>query len=357
VTGEGASVGAPAGGVVPFERRRVGSTSLSLPVLGFGGATLGDASGAIPETRALATIEAAYEAGIGFFDTSPWYGNGKSELRFGSVLRPRPRDAYILTTKVGRVYGRCADPVHPSQARWRGGLPFCPTFDYRREGVLRSYEQSLLRLGNPRVDALIIHDLDPGHHGSDEAVESRLSELSDGGGWRALAELKAAGEIVAIGAGVNRLGMIPKFLDRFEIDFFLLAMPYTLLNQDALDAELPLCAARGVSVVIGAPFASGILAVGPVREATYGYQAAPDDIIEKARRIAEICDRHDTPLGAAALQFPLAHPCVVSVIPGPNHPDQVAGNLDWFRRPIPPGLWADLKAAGLLRPDAPVPVA
>lgn len=354
--GEGASGATSSGVNAHWERRRVGKTNLELPAFGFGGATLGDASGAIPETRALATIEAACDAGVAFFDTSPWYGNGKSELRFGSVLRQKPREGYILSTKVGRVYRSCTDPAHPSQTRWRGGLPFCPSFDYRREGVLRSYEQSLLRLGIPRVDALVIHDLDPGHHGSEEAVERRLTELSEEGGYRALTELKDAGEIAAIGAGVNRLGMIPKFLDRFDLDFVLLAMPYTLLNQDALDAELPLCVERGVSVVIGAPFASGILAVGPVREATYGYQAPADEILDRARRIARICDRHATPLGAAALQFPLAHPAVVSVIPGPNHPDQVATNLNWFRHQVPPKLWVDLKEAGLLRPDAPVPL-
>ncbi|MFC7399308.1 aldo/keto reductase [Chelatococcus sp. GCM10030263] len=338
-----------------MQRRQIAQTTLAMPVLGFGGATLGDAGGSIPEYQALSTIEAAYAAGIDYFDTSPWYGNGKSELRFGAVLRAKPRASYSLSTKVGRVYQRCTDPDHPSQQRWRGGLPFSPTFDYTRDGVLRSYEQSLLRLGIDRIDALLIHDLDESHLGSPAAVEARLDELDAGGGFAALAALKAAGEIAAIGAGINRLGMIPKFLDRFSIDFFLVAMPYTLLNQEALDAELPLCQARGASVVIGAPFASGILAIGPVAGATYGYQPAPDPVLQKARAIKEIGERHGVPLGAAALQFPLAHPAVAAVIPGPVNADQLRANLKWMRHPIPAAFWQELKAAGLLRADAPVP--
>lgn len=336
-------------------RRRIGQTDLHVPILGCGGATLGDAEGAIPEPVALATLESAYAAAIDYFDTSPWYGNGKSELRFGAVLRSKPRASYLLSTKVGRTYARSTAPDHPAQLRWRGGLPFNPTFDYTRAGILRSYEQSLTRLGISSVDALLIHDLDEGHQGSNEAVERRLGELAKGGGFEALAALKASGEIRAIGAGVNRIGMIPKFLTRFQIDFFLVAMPYTLVNQDALGEELPLCQSRGVSVVIGAPFASGILASGPVPGATYGYKPATDETINKVRALKAICERHRIPLGAVALQFPLAHPAVVSVIPGPNSPEQVRTNLQWINTPIPAALWAELKETGLIRTDAPVP--
>ena len=336
-------------------RRRIARTALDVPVLGFGGATLGDAHGAIDEHQALATIEAGYAASIDYFDTSPWYGNGKSELRFGAVLRSKPRASFILSTKVGRVYARCTDPNHPSQARWRGGLPFSPRFDYTRDGVIRSYEQSLLRLGLRSVDALLIHDIDEGHQGGAAGVEKRLGELGEGGGYEALCRLKAAGEIAAIGAGVNRIGMIPKFLERFDLDFFLVAMPYTLLSQDALEEELPACVTRGVSVVIGAPFASGILASGAVPTATYAYQRAPDAMVDKTRRIAGICERHRVPLGAAAIQFPLAHPAVVSVIPGPSSADQVRANVKWITHPIPAAFWEELKESKLLRREAPVP--
>ena len=326
-----------------------------VPALGFGGATLGDAAGPIPEAQARDTIEEACRVGIGYFDTAPWYGNGKSELRIGAALRGVPRGAYRLSTKVGRVYARSADPSHLSQQRWRGGLSFQPRFDYTADGVLRSYEQSLLRLGLPGVDALVIHDLDEGHQGSPDAVDRSLDELSEGGGFEALASLRRSGEILAIGAGINRQGMIPRFLERFAIDFFLVAMPYSLLDQGALDLELPLCLERGASVVIGAPFASGILASGPVAGATYGYRTAPHDITETVVRMAAVCSRHGVPLGAAALQFPFGHPTVTAVIPGPNAPEQVHANLDWMSLRIPPELWDDLKREGLLRPDAPCP--
>ena len=216
---------------------------------------------ASPKSQAIATIEAAHAAGIGYFDTSPWYGNGKSELRFGHVLRTKPRNSFVLSTKVGRVHARPADPDTYTHPGWAGGLPFEPRFDYTRDGILKSYEMSLARLGLNRVEALLIHDLDPRHQKSEEGVAAGLRQL-DGGGWRALADLKARGEIAAIGVGVNLVGMIPRFLERWPIDFFLVAMPYTLLEQEGLE-ELESCAERGVSIVIGAPYASGILVRGP----------------------------------------------------------------------------------------------
>lgn len=339
----------------PFAERRIGRTELRLPTLGFGGATLGDAGGPIPEARALATVEAACQERIRYFDTSPWYGNGKSELRFGAALRGRPRESFRLSTKVGRVYARSADPSHPARLRWAGGLPFEPRFDYTRDGVGRSYEQSLLRLGLATVDALVIHDIDEGHQSGPDGVARRLDELERGGGFEALAELKARGEIGAIGAGVNRLGMIPRFLERFPVDFFLVAMPYTLVSQDAAETEFPLCLEHGASVVIGAPFASGILATGAVAGASFGYKPADEGVAGTVARIAAVCARHGVPLGAAALQFPLGHPAVVSVIPGPNSPEQVRTNLDWMRHRIPPDLWRELKHERLIRSDAPVP--
>jgi len=186
-------------------------------------------------------------------------------------------------------------------------------------------------------------------------VAARLDELDKGGGFRALQELKEAGEIKAIGAGINVTGMIPRFLERFDLDLFIVAMPYTLLNQDALDAELPRLEECGASVVIGAVFASGILATGPNNNPTYGYRPAESAVVEKTRKIEAICRRFNVPLGAAALQFPFGHPCVASVIPGPNTPDQVRTNLQWMRASIPDELWWELKSEGLLRRDAPIP--
>jgi len=339
----------------PFLRRRIGTTSFEVSQLGFGGATMGDARETVPEAQAEATIEAAIESGIRYFDTSPWYGNGKSELRFGRVLRTKPRDSFVISTKVGRVHSRPPNAdtyVHP---RWLGGLPFVPRFDYTHDAVLKSYEMSLARLGLNTVDALLIHDLDPRHQQTEDGVRRGLDQLDAGRGYRALADLKSQGEIKAIGAGVNHVGMIPRFLERFDIDFFLVAMPYTLLEQEALDGELQLCEQHGVSVVIGAPFASGILARGPVPGALYRYQPAEPEVIDKTRRIAAVCARHQVSLAAVALQFVFGHPNVVSVIPGPIRAAEVTENVASMRASVPEQLWADLKAQGLVRQDAPVP--
>ena len=246
----------------PFEKRPIGRTQLMAPRLGFGAGTLGDPFDVIAEHQADLTLEAAFAAGIDYFDTAPWYGNGKSEQRVGRVLQTKPRAAFKVSTKVGRVYRRPDDVRTFSQSRWLGGLPFDLRFDYSRDGVLRSYEQSLLRMGLNKVDALVVHDLDFKHHKTEEAVAQHLSRLDEGGGHAALLELKRNGDIDAIGVGINHVGMIPRFLARFDIDFFLVAMPYSLMDQDALDEELPLCEEKGASVVIGAPFASGILATG-----------------------------------------------------------------------------------------------
>jgi D-threo-aldose 1-dehydrogenase len=339
----------------PFETRTLGATGVLVTRLGFGGGTLGDPWEVIDEARADLTVEAAYAAGIGFFDTSPWYGNGKSEHRFGRVLRTKPRESFVLSTKVGRVYFRPEDPKSFSQARWAGGLPFDLHFDYTRDGVLRSYQDSLMRLGLTTIDALLIHDLDLRHQKTEAGVAAAFHQLEAGGGYAALAELKAVGEIRAIGAGINHTGMIPRFLERFEIDFFLVAMPYTLLDQLALAEELPLCLERGASVVIGAVFASGILARGPAEGALYAYKPAEGEVLERTRRIETICARYGVPLAAAALQFPLHHPAVASVIPGPNSPAQVRANLQHVRRAIPTDLWAELKAERLIDPAAPTP--
>jgi len=339
----------------PFERRRIGATGLEVTALGFGGATLGDGRDALPEAQAAATIDAAYQAGIAYFDTAPWYGTGKSEHRFGHVLRTKLRNSYALSTKVGRVLVRPDDPAAYEPDRWQHGLPFVVRFDYSYDGIMRAYEDSLQRLGVNTVDALLIHDLDRGYHEDEAGVQARLDQLDGGGGYRALRELKERGEIRAIGAGINVTGFIPRFLERFDLDLFIVAMPYTLLSQDALDAELPLVQARGASVVIGAPFASGILARGPDDQPTYGYQPAETEVVERTRKIAAVCARYGVPLGAAALQFPFGHPTVASIIPGPNTPEQARTNVAWMSAEIPADLWADLKRDGLLREDAPTP--
>lgn len=337
--------------------RRLGRTEVELCSLGLGGAPIGELYEKLPEDTAQQTLARSYQLGVRYFDTAPWYGHGLSEHRFGHFLRRQAREEFLLSTKVGRVYRAPAPSETVDISPWAGGLPFKLRFDYGYDAIMRSHQDSLHRLGLARVDLLLIHDLDSGYHGSDEGVDARLRELDDGAGWKALAELRSAGLIKAIGAGVNVPGMMPRFLDRFDIDFFLVAMPYTLLDQTPLDEEFPRLVERGVGVIIGAPYASGILATGPAPGATYGYAAAPPEILARTRRVEDVCQRNGVSLRAAALQFPLGHPIVAAVIPGAVSPEQAEQNVGLMQESLPPELWQELKAEGLIRTDAPVPEA
>jgi D-threo-aldose 1-dehydrogenase len=219
---------------------------------------------------------------------------------------------------------------------------------------MRSFEDSLHRLGLPRVDLLVIHDVDPGYQGDDAGVARCFAQL-EGGGIRALEELRSAGDIKGFGAGINEGPMLGRFLDRFDLDFFLVAMPYTLLDQAPLEDALPRCVERGIGIVIGSPYASGILATGPIANAKYNYAPAAPEILEKTRKIQSVCERHGVALAAAALQFPLGHPAVAAVIPGAVAPEEAARNIATMQVEIPADLWAELKREGLLHPAAPVP--
>lgn len=340
----------------PFAHRRLGTTEVTLPQLGFGGAPIGNLFDAVPDAQARATIEAAWDAGLRFFDTSPFYGRTLSEHRLGEVLRGKPRNERIISTKVGRVFYPPDDPEEfaARERNWPHGLHFEYRHDYTYDAVMRSYEDSLQRLGVNRVDALLIHDLDVMSIGSEEAVEAHFRDCADGG-IRALNELKSAGRIGAIGAGVNRLGTITRFLELMDLDFFLVASPYTLMDQPVLDDEFPACEKRGIGFVIGQVYASGILATGPVPGARYQYRLANEDELARVGKIEAVCQRHGVPIAAAALQFPLHHPLVASVIPGAFTPDQVTRNVATLQVDIPDQLWRDLKRDGLLREDAPTP--
>jgi len=340
----------------PFKQRQLGRTSVFLPQFGFGGAGLGNLFEEVAETAADDTLTAAWETGVRYYDTSPWYGRGLSEHRFGRALYCRPRDEFIVSTKVGRLFSAPRDiaAFAAGERPWSHGLHFAHRHDYTYEGVMRSFEDSLQRLRLNRVDLLIIHDLDALVLGSERLVDAHLTQLATGG-IAALQDLKAAGRIKAIGAGVNRPGTIPRFLDMLDLDFFLVALPYTLADQPVLDAEFPLCEARGVGVIIGAVFASGILATGPVAGAYYNYREPTAEEADRIRRIEAVCLKFETPLAAAALQFTLHHPAVASIIPGAIHPSQVRKNIALFRHETPDELWAELKRQGLLRPDAPTP--
>jgi D-threo-aldose 1-dehydrogenase len=330
----------------------LGTTDVAVTELGFGGASIGELFVRVSERDAQATLAAAWDAGVRYFDTAPWYGRGLSELRTGAGLRDHPRGEYRISTKVGRVLRPSAEESFDG-APWLGGSPNEVVFDYTYDGIMRSVEGSRLRLGITRFDVAFIHDLDHLYF-DPPTIDAHFRDLA-GSGWRALEELRSSGQIGAIGAGINDLGLMPRFLDIGDINAFLIAMPYTLLDQEVLDSEFPAAVERGVGFVIGAVFASGILAKGPVPGARYAYADASPEVFEKTRRIAAVCERHGVPLAAAALQFPLGHPAVASVIPGASSPAQQARNVEAFLTPIPADLWSELKQEGLIREDAPVP--
>ncbi|MBX9699271.1 MAG: aldo/keto reductase, partial [Acetobacteraceae bacterium] len=271
------------------------------------------------------------------------------------ALRQRPREEFVISSKIGRVL-RASRPGEAAPEGLRpNGLPgFVPAFDYTYDGVMRSLEQTCLRTGLSRIDVLFIHDVDFWTVRDRALLEERFRTVMDGG-YRALDELRRAGVIGAFGCGLNEADMCLRFARAGDFDCMILAGRYTLLEQAALDDFMPYAAERGVGVVIGGPYNSGIL-VGPVTDAaTHDYAAAPPALIAKARRIEAVCLRHGVPLAAAALQFPLAHPAVSAVIPGALSRSELEQNLAYFRHPIPTALWAELKAEGLLAQAAPVP--
>jgi D-threo-aldose 1-dehydrogenase len=339
--------------VSDFPRRRVGRTALELPVFGFGAAHLGELYSKVDESQSQATLAAAWDAGVRFFDTAPWYGRGLSEHRLGGFLRTRPRDEFVINTKVGRYLRRPDDPATFSTAPWTGGLPFEVVFDYTYDGVMRAYEQLLQRLALNTVDSLVIHDLDGMYHAPD-AIAHHMQQLTSSG-MKALEELKRNGEIKAIGIGNNVPGALDDALAEIDVDFAIVAMPYTLLDQSVLHTSMQRCLDRQISVVIGAPFASGILVTGSGAGAMYAYGQASPEVQAKVRGIEAVCKAHGVGMPVAALQFVLAHPAVASVIPGAARPIEVQQNVAALDVKIPAAFWSDLKAEGLLEPDAPVP--
>jgi D-threo-aldose 1-dehydrogenase len=333
-------------------RRRIADTSLELPVFGIGTAHLGELYATLPEAESQATLDTAWDAGIRYFDTAPWYGRGLSEHRLGAFLRTKPRGEFCVTTKVGRTLHRPPDPAAFDRSPWSGGLNFEVRFDYTYDGVMRSYEQALQRLALDTVDALVIHDLDRGFHGDrQDGFERQLVDS----GINALVELKKSGDIKAFGMGINNDEALENVAPLVDLDFCLVAMPYTLLDQASLKRGMSGLQKRGISVIIGAPFASGILVTGSSGPAHYAYAKAPPEVRAKVRGIEAVCAAHGVALPAAALQFVLAHPIVASVIPGAARAQEIRQNLASLAAPIPESFWSDLKAQNLIDPDAPVP--
>ncbi len=331
--------------------RPLGTTNLHVSELGFGAASLGNLYQPITDEVARATIDAALAAGFGYVDTAPYYGLGLSERRVGDGLRGRD---IVLSTKVGRLLAPDVSVRGDSERHgFRSAMPFEPVYDYSYDAVMRSWEASLQRLGLARIDILYVHDIGRMTHGDDH--DRRFAQLT-GGGLRALEELRGGGAIGAFGIGVNEVDICRDVMAEVRLDAILLAGRYTLLEQEALDDLLPACAASGTSIVIGGPYNSGILATGTKAAIPYyNYAPAPPAIVTRVAAIEAVAARHGVALSAAALQFPLAHPGVASVIPGLGDPKRVAQTLALYESDIPADFWAELKAEGLVRGDAPVP--
>jgi D-threo-aldose 1-dehydrogenase len=327
----------------PTARVRLGRGELTTTRLGLGTAPIGGLYTPVDEPRAVATVARAWDRGLRLFDTAPFYGYGSSERRVGLALAGRPRGEFVLSTKVGRLLvpggedtdETWADP--PTEAT--------PRFDFSYAAVRRSLESSLDRLGLDRVDVLLLHD--PDNH-YDQA-------LADG--YRALSDLRADGVIGAVGAGMNQAEMLTRLVREAPapgLDCLLLAGRYTLLDQAGLAELLPTCADRGVGVIVGGAYNSGLLA-DPSPGARFNYAPAPPALLERARALSRACERHGVPLRAAALQFPLGHPAVRTVLVGARSPEEVDDAVAMFAHPIPAALWADLKASGLLAEAVPTP--
>lgn len=337
----------------PTERIPLGRTGLSVSRLGFGGASIGGLFAEVDEDAAIATVRHAWDLGIRSFDTAPLYGYGASERRIGAALCDQPRDAFVLSTKVGRLVREEAEISSDADVDrqildgredtfYVRSDPVRLVFDYSADGIRRSLEESLDRLGLDRIDIALLHD-------PDEHWRASIDEA-----WPALERLRAEGVIRAVGAGMNQSAMLARFARETDMDVLMLAGRYTLLDQGALDELLPLCVERSIAVLVGGVMNSGVLA-DPRPGSRFDYAPAPPEILERARRLAEVCARHDVPLRAAAMQFPLAYPAVVSLVAGVRTPAHLDDYPAMLAHPIPAALWADLRAEGLLAADAPVP--
>jgi D-threo-aldose 1-dehydrogenase len=331
---------------------RRGDGGVAFTELGFGAAPLGNLYRAITEAEAADTLAAAWEVGVRYFDTAPLYGLGLSETRLNPFLRGHPRQDFTVSTKVGRRLEACAPDRRTGIGKFFDVPSRREVYDYSHDGILRSLEASLERLGLDRVDVLYVHDLDAFMHGSRAESDRRIQQFMLSG-YDALVRLRDEGTIRAFGGGINEWQVCEDLARRGDFDLFLLAGRYTLLEQEALASFLPLCESRGIGIVLGGPYNSGILATGPVPGAFYNYDPAPADVLDRVRRIEAVCTAHRVPLAAAALQFPLRHPAVLSVIPGAQSPAQVRANLANLAADLPAGLWSDLRTEGLLRADAP----
>jgi D-threo-aldose 1-dehydrogenase len=326
-------------------------SGLTFTALSFGGAPIGNFNGVYSDAGADAMISQAWDQGIRYFDTAPGYGNGLSEHRLGHALRGRDREELVLSTKVGRVLTPTID-APSTNGQYQEIPPFVADYDYSYDGVMRAVEQSLQRMLTDHFDALFIHDCDRYTHGS---AAPELFHQAIVSAFPALESLREQQVVKAIGFGINEADLMTEAVKATDADLCLLAGRYTLLEQDSLDELFPICEERGIGIVLGGVYNSGVLATGPTPGARFNYAPADQNILAKAGRLEEICRRHDVPLPAVALQFAYAHPAVVSACIGARNEKQQAHNAELFELAVPEELWEDLRTADLIRPDAPTP--
>jgi D-threo-aldose 1-dehydrogenase len=324
----------------PFQHVGLGKSNLVVTRLGLGGGPLAGLFSDVPEGQAIGTVRRAHEVGVKLFDTAPLYGLGKSEMCIGKAFQGVSRDSYVLASKVGRML--VPDETAP-QGEYINTPPVRAVFDYSYDGVMRSYEASLLRLKLDRIDILHIHD--PDDHW-DDAMR---------GAYPALHKLREQGAIRAISAGMNQPEMLTRFAQEADFDCFLLASCYTLLVHSALKELFPICRQKRIGIIIGAPYNSGILATGAQPGAKFSYKPAPPDILERVRKIEETCSAYNVPLKAAALQFPLGHEAVTTIIPGSRSEAELEENVRMVAYQIPADFWSELQDRDVLPRDAPLP--
>jgi D-threo-aldose 1-dehydrogenase len=332
----------------PTNLKQLPRADLRLTAVGLGCSQMGGLYRATSAREADDLFAAAWAAGVRYFDTAPYYGYTRSEHRLGALLADCPRNDYVVSTKVGRLLRPDAS-VAPGDGGWANPYPFRPQYDYSYSGVMRSFEDSQQRLGLAHIDILYVHDIGRDTHG--EQHPHYWQQLTQGGGFRALDELRQSGMTRAVGLGVNEWQVVMDSMQEFDVDCTMLAGRYTLLEQDCLTPFMEHCVRRGNAIVVAGPFNSGILAGSN----KFNYAEAPPEVVARVHALAQACEEFDVPLPAAALQFPLAHPAVVSCVAGARTADQLQQNLAWLAHPIPAALWETLRSRDLLHADAPVP--
>lgn len=340
---------------ISFKTRKVGRTNLEMSELGLGSATLAGMLGTdVPDQQARDLVSAALDAGIGYYDTAPHYGFGRAEHLMGDAMRFRD-DKTVLSTKVGRLLRPVrSDAERTIESPWTKPFPFEIVYDYSYDAIMRSYEASLQRLGLGHIEVLLVHDIGVQTHG-EEVNKKHWADLA-GSGYKALDELRRTGAVKAIGFGVNEVPVLLQSFDIGQWDVFLIANRYNLIEQSPLEELFPACAKNGTSVIAAGPFAAGVLAGTNIWGPTTGaYQAPPPHIVEKVTALRAVADKHGVPLGAAALQFGVAHPVVVSVLTGPKSPAELSGILTWWNTTIPGAFWDELADKGLVAKGTPLP--